>query len=162
MLQRSRHLIPITVLSLAGVSCTTAPPPGFTDADREQIRATTEEAMAMANSSKDYARYAGLYYAQDVIVMPPNGEAVRGRDAVVRWNEEFPPYENLQFTQVQVDGAGDIAYVYGTYSMVMTLPDVEGPVPDHGKYIEIWRRQADGSWKVVLDIFNSDVPLSEG
>ena len=46
--------------------------------------------------------------------------------------------------------------------MVMTLPGVEGPIPDHGKYIEIWRRQSDGSWKVALDIFNSDLPLPEG
>jgi ketosteroid isomerase-like protein len=34
-------------------------------------------------------------------------------------------------------------------------------VEDRGKYLEIWKRQADGSWKVALDIFNSDLPLPE-
>jgi len=38
------------------------------------------------------------------------------------------------------------------------------PEQDSSKYIEIWKRQADGSWKVAFDIFNSDLslPSSEG
>ena len=34
----------------------------------------------------------------------------------------------------------------------------DGPAADDGKYIEIWKRQADGSWKIAYDIFNSDLP----
>jgi len=158
----NRRLMPICAFGLIMGSCTTAAPPGFTDADRAQIQTTMEEALAIANTSGDLVQYGNLYYAPDAVVLPPNGEAVRGRDAIISWNENFPPYEDLQFTQVEVDGAGDIAYVYGTYSMVMTLPGVEESVPDRGKYIEIWRRQEDGSWKVALDIFNSDMPLPEG
>ncbi len=30
---------------------------------------------------------------------------------------------------------------------------------DHGKYMVVWRKQADGKWKAVGDMFNSDVPL---
>jgi len=33
------------------------------------------------------------------------------------------------------------------------------PMTDHGKYATIWRKQTDGSWKVVVDIFNSDVEM---
>jgi uncharacterized protein (TIGR02246 family) len=121
-----------------------------------------EEALAISNTSGDLVQYANLYYAPDAVVMPPNGEAVRGRDAIIAWNENFPPYDDLQFTQVEVDGSGDMAYVYGTYSMAMTVSEGEEPANDRGKYIEIWRRQADGSWKVALDIFNSDMPLPEG
>jgi ketosteroid isomerase-like protein len=66
----------------------------------------------------------------------------------------------MQFDQVEVDGAGDIAYVYGKYSMTITSEEGE-PVQDSGKYIEIWKRQADGTWKVSLDIFNSDLPIPE-
>jgi ketosteroid isomerase-like protein len=144
------------------VACAPAAPPGITEADRAEIRTTTEEALAIANSSRDWAQYAQIHYAPDAIVMPPNEEVVRGRDAIASWFENFPPFEGLQFNQVEFDGAGDIAYVYGTYSMIVTLPDAEEPVPDRGKYIEIWRRQDDGSWKIVLDIFNSDLPLPEG
>jgi len=158
----SRRVMSLNVLGLIVASCTTAPPPGFTDADRAQIRTTVEEALEITNTSGDQVQYANLYYAPDAVVMPPNGEAVRGREAIIAWNENFPPYEDLRFTQVEVDGAGDIAYVYGTYSMTTAVSDVGEPVVDRGKYIEIWRRQEDGSWKVALDIFNSDMPLPEG
>lgn len=66
---------------------------------------------------------------------------------------------DIQFDIVEVGGAGDIAYVYGKYSLTMA-PEGKEPVKDIGKYIEIWNRQPDGSWKVALDIFNSDLPLA--
>ena len=42
----------------------------------------------------------------------------------------------------------------------MTMPDGT-PMGDFGKYATIWKKQPDGSWKVVLDIVNSDVPVTE-
>jgi len=162
MFLSNRPLLTIFAFGMMVVACAPAAPPGLTEADRAEIRATTEEARAIANSSRDWAQYAEIYYAPDAIVMPANEEVVRGREAIVSWFESFPPFEDMQLNQVEVDGAGDIAYVYGTFSMILMLPDVEEPVPDAGKYIEIWRRQADGSWKIVMDIFNSDLPVPEG
>ena len=34
------------------------------------------------------------------------------------------------------------------------------PMKDHGKYVEIFKKQADGTWKVVADIWNSDLPVA--
>jgi ketosteroid isomerase-like protein len=31
---------------------------------------------------------------------------------------------------------------------------------DHGKYVTVWKKQSDGTWKVLLDVFNTDVPLA--
>jgi len=33
------------------------------------------------------------------------------------------------------------------------------PIEDRGKYLTIWRKQADGSWMVHRGTFNSDLPL---
>jgi ketosteroid isomerase-like protein len=33
-------------------------------------------------------------------------------------------------------------------------------VTDQGKLVEVWKKQADGKWKTVADIFNSDLPAS--
>jgi ketosteroid isomerase-like protein len=32
-------------------------------------------------------------------------------------------------------------------------------VNDRGKYLEVWKKQADGTWKCVMDMWNSDLPL---
>jgi uncharacterized protein (TIGR02246 family) len=131
--------------------------PTFTEADRAAIEAVTQEALAI-NATRDHEAYVNHYYAPDVVIMPPNGEVIRGREAALAFNEEFPPYEDLQFSHVEVDGDGDLAYVYGVYTMVMAAAEGEDPAEDRGKYLEIWKRQPDGSWKVALDIFNSDLP----
>jgi ketosteroid isomerase-like protein len=42
----------------------------------------------------------------------------------------------------------------------MTLTPVgAAPIENRGKYIEIWRKQADGSWKILRDVYSSDLPL---
>jgi hypothetical protein len=58
---------------------------------------------------------------------------------------------------VAAAGAADAAWEK-TYEQTFTDPKGQ-PVTDRGKYVSIWRKQADGWWKVVQDIFNSDLPL---
>jgi ketosteroid isomerase-like protein len=76
------------------------------------------------------------------------------------WFAAFPPMSDFRPQIIEVDGRGDLAYVRGTYSMMLTLPGATEPINDTGKYIEIWRKQADGSWRVIRDIFNSDLPVA--
>ena len=49
--------------------------------------------------------------------------------------------------------SGDMGYLIGTYEM--TLKDGS---KDKGKYCEVWKKQADGKWKVSTDMFSSDLP----
>lgn len=64
----------------------------------------------------------------------------------------------LRATVEDVGGAGDLAYIRGTYTMTFTPPGARVPVPDAGKFLEVRRRKADGAWLNVADIFNSDKP----
>jgi ketosteroid isomerase-like protein len=158
-MRKFTSVLAMALLGLGLASCATEPGPTFTEADRAEIQATTEAVLEIANTTGDHTAYGNLYYAPDVVMMPPNREAVRGREAVIAWQHEMAPYESLQYTQVEVDGAGDMAYVYGNYTLTMPAAEGEEPMQDRGKYIEIWRRQPDGSWKVTLGVFNSDLPL---
>ena len=64
-----------------------------------------------------------------------------------------------QLTKAEASRGGDLGYTVGTY--VLTLHDPKGePVTDRGKYVTVWKKQADGSWKVAADIFNSDLPAA--
>jgi ketosteroid isomerase-like protein len=98
-------------------------------------------------------------YAEDAIEMPSNGAAVQGKAAIQAWLEAFPPFSNFQEESLEIDGQVDVAYDRGSYSMTLT-PAGAAPIMDRGKYLTIWRKQADGTWKVVRDIFNSDLPLA--
>lgn len=148
--------------ALAWLAACAPPTPGFTEDYRAEIRATTEAALAIANGSADWGEYAEVYYSADALFMPPNSEAVRGREGIAGFMAGFPPLEDFQLNAAEVDGSGDIAYVRGSYVLVMRPPGSEEAITDRGKYVEVWRRQADGAWKLAIDIFNSDVPLPAG
>jgi len=61
---------------------------------------------------------------------------------------------NLALTTDEVMGAGDLVIEVGKYTL--TLP---GGLQDSGKYMVVWKKGADGSWKLHRDIWNSNVPL---
>jgi ketosteroid isomerase-like protein len=153
---------PILAPALAALltACQSAPPPpaGLSDADRVAIQEVADQAVAIMNSpTPDLDAYVRVYYAQDAVVLPPNGPVVSGEGAISSFLKSFPPITKFEFTLVHVEGTADMAWVQGSYNMTMT-PEGSSPINDTGKYIEIWKKQATGDWKVVRDIFNSDLP----
>jgi ketosteroid isomerase-like protein len=92
-------------------------------------------------------------YASDAVVMAPGQGPVVGQDAIRQWQAAFPPVTRFEATNDTIDGNGEVAYVRGRYLM-----QIQGAPVDTGKYVEVRRRQADGSWKIVIDMFNSSVP----
>ena len=97
------------------------------------------------------------HYSEDTVVMPPNQPTVVGRDAVRDWMASFPRVTRAEFEIDEVEGGGEFAFVRGRYSMTMEPEGAPGPIHDQGKYIEIRKRQPDGSWLLARDIFNSDL-----
>lgn len=114
--------------------------------------------VAIINGSRDYDAMVETGYAPDAVELPPNLPAVQGREAIAKYLGSFPHISSFSTTTIDFTGAGDLAYQYGTYHMVMEGPG--GSMTDDGKFIEIWQRQFDGSWKVAYDVFNSDAPLA--
>jgi ketosteroid isomerase-like protein len=65
------------------------------------------------------------------------------------------PGLSFQTSAVQVAKSGDIAYEYGTYDFAVSNPS--GEISDQkGKYVVIWKKPADGTWKAAVDINNTD------
>ena len=62
-------------------------------------------------------------------------------------------------SSAHVSEGGDLGYTLGTYEMTLDDPD-GNPATVVGKYLTVWRQQADGQWKVTADIFNEDAPPS--
>jgi len=142
-------------LAAAGCQMSSASSGGLTDADRAALR-QNDENFAKAANAKDFAS-ASSNYLDDGALLPPNEAAVQGRESIRKWFTAFPPVSNFRVDVVEIDGHGDVAYTRGNYSLTISPPGA-APVSDKGKYVEIWRKQADGSWKIKADMFNSDNP----
>jgi ketosteroid isomerase-like protein len=61
---------------------------------------------------------------------------------------------------VEVAKSDDLAYSTGAYALAMKDP--EGKPTDKERFMEVWKRQPDGSWKAVADTCNSDLPAPAG
>ena len=132
------------------------------DTKIEQALRDLDAQWSAAAAAKDLDKTVS-YYSDDAIVMPPNAASATTKEAIrSAWKEMLTtPGAAISWkaTKVEVAKSGDLAYVSGTYEETMT--DASGKsVKDHGKYVEIFKKQADGTWKVVADIWNSDLPVS--
>lgn len=101
------------------------------------------------------------YYSDDAIVMPPNIPTLTGKQPIRNlWKSmlESPTFSGgWKATKVEVARSGDLAYVSGDYEF--TEKDDSGkPIIDKGKYLAIWKKQTDGNWRCVADMFHSDEP----
>jgi uncharacterized protein (TIGR02246 family) len=111
--------------------------------------------------SKDLEK-AVSFYASDAVAMNPNVPALRGKDQIrASMKAEFddpsaaPQY---QITAVDVAESGELGYTAGTYTFTSTSPATKTLATDRGKWVTIRKQDADGNWKIVQDIVNSDLP----
>lgn len=145
----------LATLFAAGVL---APATG-TEAGRAALRQADVE-FSKAVAARDDARFLD-FLAEDVSFLPDKAPPANGRQAVRDlWARLFDPAgPTLTWTPVSaaVSRSGEMGYTVGTWVSRSTDPQGK-PLESHGKYVTIWRKQADGSWKVVLDIGNSSPP----
>jgi ketosteroid isomerase-like protein len=130
---------------------------GSDAADAQAVKARSE-AWNKDAAAKDAVKFA-TYYADDATVMIPNEPIFRGMDSIkaVLTPMMQDPNFALSFTASKIEASGILVYSEGTYSRTTTGRDGK-PFVDTGKYLTVWRKQADGSWKAIEDIYNSDLP----
>lgn len=147
----------VAVLFLALTACQPAAPAGLSDADRAAMKALDADFTNKAMAS-DYTALVNSYYTDDAVLMAPNAPAATGHAAIEAVLRSFPPISSFTTQSDDMVGVGDLAYSRGNYAMTMTPPG-GAVINDTGKFLAIFRKQQDGSWKVSRDIFNSDLPL---
>ena len=97
------------------------------------------------------------------VLLAPNAPMTSDKQSIRKiWTDMFamPGFSiSWQTTKAEVARAGDMGYSVGTYQMGMNDPD-GNPMTDRGKYTTVWRKQPDGNWKSIVDIFNTDLPAA--
>jgi uncharacterized protein (TIGR02246 family) len=145
------------LLSFAFVSTASAG-----DMKIEQALRDLDAQWSAAAAAKDVDKTVS-FYSDDAIVMPPNAPSATKKEAIRKVWQDLLASPGLgiswKTTKVEVAKSGDLACVSGTYEVTMNDPSAK-PANDHGKYVEVWEKQADGKWKCGTDIWNSDLPAS--
>jgi len=125
--------------------------------DEQTIR-DLDGAWAQAAQEKDAGRFAS-FYSNTGSAMPFNAPIATGRGNVQElWTQLMAkPGFALSFapTRIEVAQSKDIAFDIGTFEL--KLDNEQGAsmlIP--GKYVVVWKKQKDGTWKAEADIFNTD------
>ena len=148
-----------SMLLLMGGVYVQAPPPvvDTRDADIKAIKdADAAEARDMADKAFDKMP---SYYADDAVLYLPGAPAAVGKDAIQAMAKTLHDIDlDLKFSSTKVDVAksGDLGYVVGTYTQMATDPKTKRRSMEKGNYVTVYKKQADGGWKIIHDINTPD------
>lgn len=129
----------------------------------------TVEQIALLQLDREWSQVAAgedleqllSHWAEDAVIYPPGRPAVVGKEAIREFIEQSRAVPGFAISwepkEAVVSQGGDMAYTLGITRI--TVNDSEGkPIVNLGKYTVVWRKQGDGSWKCVVDMFNFDRP----
>ena len=151
----------LSCLVVAAIAaCTSAAPP----APKADAAAVDKEIRDVVTAWNGYIAARndsaiGELYADNAVLMPPNQPRQKGKEAIRSFFSGMwviNPTMVLTTDQVVTSDAGDVAIEEGSFAL--QYPGADGqPISDTGKYLVIWKK-TDKGWKVVRDIFNTDLP----
>ncbi len=130
---------------------------------RETIEHLSQD-FAASMVSGDIAGLVSRFYAKDARVLPNHMPEAVGHKAIIASHEAMAKQYGVQDLQVEItslDTVADVTWVTGKYTLTFQPAGAGVPEEDTGKYLEIYRRQDDGSLRCILDCFNSDLPMPE-
>jgi ketosteroid isomerase-like protein len=134
-------------------------------ADSHEAEVTTPESILMqadvALASAATNKEMDQFYArilEDVVFLAPNAPIAKGPESFGTLFELPAVALNWQPVFANVSASGDLGYTFGTYELSFDGPDGVRIV-DNGKYMTVWKKGTDGSWKVAADMFNTSLPL---
>jgi uncharacterized protein (TIGR02246 family) len=150
-------------LSLFIVACgrpssTPAPPAHAPAQDEAHIRAAA--ARIWAGVAGNDAAAVLAEYSEDAMLLGTGMATVRGKSAIAEQLTGLftaVSFREVVGTVTDIMVSGDLGVETGTYSWTI-VPASGAAAPDVGKYVRVWKRQGDGTWKVVRYVVNSDTP----
>ena len=117
-----------------------------------------DSAWDKASEAKSAEGWLSFYF-EDAIMMPPGGNSCKDKASRETYIKKMfaTPGISLRFqtTKAEVAQMGDLGYAVGVYQW--NSKDVHGKdYHETGKYCETWKKQSDGNWKCIVDIWNAD------
>jgi ketosteroid isomerase-like protein len=145
------------VLLLATVAQAGGPRPAKESKPAREVRAT-ELAFAAAAKDKDFERF--MSFTDGDIKSFHAGAMNVGKEKMrAAWAPLFSdPGRSITWSPEVVEASGSLGYTTGPFEVRQKQADGSDQVVLRGRYVTIWRRHADGSWKATLDIGSNEPP----
>ena len=127
--------------------------------ETEAVNALLEQWVSAVNAGDLDGWSATL--ADDATVMPPNAPAVTGIESLRPWMVEtfFDPFNiQLSCTFDDVDPEGDVVFARGSYDLSLAPKDGAQVIEDSGKFVNVFKRQQDDSFKYAIAMWSSNSP----
>lgn len=155
-----RGPVPALLIVLGSLACG-RDPPACGGLSREDLAAIgdLQQTWIQAIKDGDWARAAAVH-AEDAVRLPPDGNDERGRAAIHASIAQMQPPSEVSAKFVEIDGCGDLAYAWNSFSVTFPPAGPQKPPPYTGRDLVIFRKQRDGQWLVSRVIWNSDQQAS--
>lgn len=151
------RLLVLTLL-LLGTGCQQTVPGDEVRSEALATLRAADSTLQVAIAARDLVGTLA-FYADDAVTMPMAKPSATGRDAIrEEWEHNFgiPGFSNgASLTALDVSQDGTLGVTRGTYATTMNAPDGQSIV-ERGKWVSVWRRAADGPWRITVDIYNTD------
>lgn len=123
------------------------------DSDENAIRRVDADMVAALNA-RDVDRWLSNF-GDDSAMWPHCAPRVVGKEAIRQYIGGYVKLPTIAVAHhietVVVANSGDLAYLTYNYEM-------GDPVAERGKDLTLYRKDSDGSWKVVIDMWSTDAP----
>jgi len=153
-----RRTVAVAVIALPLGGCASLPVTTSHAADEAAITEFNRRYLGAINDG-DIATLSSLTTADHIMIAsgrPPTVGKKANDEANGRAFEKFDIDET--WTPLETVISGDLAYQRGTFTVSAT-PKAGGDTSHStGNFLRIYRKQPDGSWRMVRDMFNSDQP----
>jgi len=154
-MQKLKVLIPLLFCSLiVYISCDS----GMRSEKEISLLLQTDREFARKSVEVGAAKAFFLYFEEEAIQLPARAEPLFGRDSIFNamQNVKIDFVLNWEPQSGGVAQSGDLGWTWG--KSTFTIRDKKGENVIYGKYLNVWRKQEDGSWKVLIDIGNQSPP----
>jgi uncharacterized protein (TIGR02246 family) len=130
----------------------------------EDVRAVIDKSNAAWTTAFNAGDAAGIaaLYSETAMLLPPDATQIQGRPAI---QDTFQAWidgglKDIVFETVEVEASGDLAYEIGLY-LVKVPAENDQMITATGNFLIVWKKEADGVWRMYRDTWNDTPPTSE-
>ena len=128
---------------------------------------TKTEGERLMQISRDWSKLAATdsvektlsYWAEDAVIMSPGQPTVKGKKAIremIEATSKIPGFKiSWEPLSVFVSESGDLAYMIER-NKISVNDSLGNPMTEYNKVVTIWRKESDGAWKNIVDMWNAD------